>query len=659
MIRPTGNFERLSAPPPANETGWSSIMSCLAISVWCGLVAGLLEVGIVVARKHSIDPNHLYGTSRHFVWLIPIANVCIFLVLGSGAYLVGLAVPRDKRWLFSRVMCTLTLLPLLLATFLKIHGMALLLVGLGLAGRLIPILERNRRGFRRVVQYSLPVVAATVMMLGTALWSDARKKQSGASARPLPSAESPNVLLLVLDTVAASHLSLYGYDRQTSLTLTELAKRGVRFDSARAPSSWSLPTHATMFTGRWLHELSAGWLTPLDETYPTIAEFLGMRGYATVGFVANTVYCASDSGLSRGFTQYHDFIFPGLTALKPAVLVNRACAGLQSTIEILEDGFELERLRPYTDWLWRKVEDDRKAAAVVNREFIDWLRNRRQPERPFFAFLNYFDAHYPYQLPTGRMHRFGFEPTNTRQRVLIREWFSLSRSGISPAETAFAISSYDDCIADLDEQLGRLFDDLGRSGILDRTWVIITSDHGESFGEHPDIFCHGTSLYQAELHVPLLIIPPGGAPAQKVVSETVSLRDLAATVVDVTGQQAGSPFPGKSLVRFWEANSSGGFAGLGAFDFAPAELSLPSVPPSRDPTRLPKTAWPQGSLTEGEWSYIKHEGDVREELYYLRDDGAEQHNLAADPARSPTLERMRRILDQLTEGPLSPRRFSP
>jgi arylsulfatase A-like enzyme len=659
MLRPTGNFEKPGAPPPAQGMEQSSIVSCLAITVWCGLVAGLLEVGTVVIRKHSIDPNHLYGMSRHFVWLVPIANVCIFLVLGSGAFLAGLASQRDKRWLFSRVMCTLTLLPLLLAAFPKIYGMALLLVALGLAGRLVLQVERNRRGFRRLVRYSFPVFAGAVMILGTSLWFDAWRKQTRASARPLPAAGSPNVLLIVLDTVAASHLSLHGYDRQTSLTLAELAERGVRFDRARASSSWSLPTHATMFTGRWLHELSAGWLTPLDNTYPTIAEFLGMRGYATVGFVANTVYCASDSGLSRGFTRYHDFIFPELTTFKPAVLVNRACAGLQSTVEFLEDGLELERLRPYTDWLWRKLEDDRKAAAVVNREFIDWLQNRQQPERPFFAFLNYFDAHYPYQLPTGRMHRFGFEPTNTRQRVLIREWFSLSRTGISPGEIAFAISSYDDCIADLDEQLGRLFDDLDGRGVLDRTWVIITSDHGESFGEHDYIFCHGTSLHQTELHVPLLIIPPGGEPTQKVVNETVSLRDLAATIVDVTGQKAGSPFPGTSLIRFWEAKTSGGSEGRGTFDFAPAELALPSVPPSRDPERIPKTSWPKGGLTEGEWSYIKHEGDVREELYHLRDDGAERHNLAADPARSPTLERMRHMLDQLTEGPLSPRRFSP
>ena len=115
-------------------------------------------------------------------------------------------------------------------------------------------------------------------------WRPASSKRA-QHAQPQPPPGSPNVLLIVLDTVAANHLSLHGYNRQTSLTLTELAERGIRFDSARAPSSWSLPTHATMFTGRWLHELSAGWLTPLDDTHPTLAEFLGARGYATAGFV--------------------------------------------------------------------------------------------------------------------------------------------------------------------------------------------------------------------------------------------------------------------------------------------------------------------------------------------------------------------------------------
>ena len=88
--------------------------------------------------------------------------------------------------------------------------------------------------------------------------------------------------------------------------------------------------------------------------------------------------------------------------------------------------------------------------------------------------------------------------------------------------------------------------------------MIVTSDHGESFGEHEKIFCHGTSLYQTELRVPLLIIPPGGAPKAKVFNETVSVRDLAATMVEVSGQRAGSPFPGQSLARFWDTEATEG-----------------------------------------------------------------------------------------------------
>ena len=95
---------------------------------------------------------------------------------------------------------------------------------------------------------------------------------------------------------------------------------------------------------------------------------------------------------------------------------------------------------------------------------------------------------------------------------------------------------YDDCTADLDEQLGRLVDELDRRGVLERTWLIVTSDHGESFGEQGGVFGHGTSLYQPQLHVPLVIVPPAGSrPFRPVVPETVSLRDLPATVVDVLG----------------------------------------------------------------------------------------------------------------------------
>ena len=136
--------------------------------------------------------------------------------------------------------------------------------------------------------------------------------------------------------------------------------------------------------------------------------------------------------------------------------------------------------------------------------------------------------------------------------AVLRDWNDVQRRGFSDHQIAFARSAYDDCVADLDERLGELFDELERRSILDRTWVIITADHGESFGEHPGVFLHGTTLFQTERHVPLVVVPPGGLTSPKVVAEPVSLRDVAATIVDVSGLEAGSPFPGNSLARFWE-----------------------------------------------------------------------------------------------------------
>jgi Sulfatase len=414
------------------------IISLLGLSAWCGLVAGLLEVGTIVLSKQVFDSDQLYRKSRHFVWMIPVTNLCIFLALGLGGCGIVLAWRRRGRWFFTRLLGAITLLPAVLVAFPKIYALAWLVVALGLAARLVPRLERHGRAFRRLVLYSFPAAVAIVAILGVSLRVGDRVKQAHERVQPLPSPGSPNVLLIVMDTVAAGHLSLHGYDRPTSTTLIELAERGIRFDSAQAVSSWTLPSHASMFTGRWPHELSVGWLTPLDGAHPTLAEYLGARGYATAGFVANADYCGTDSGLSRGFTLYQDYIFPRLTAFKKSVLVDRALDGIQSTVSVLENVFELGRLRSDVMTGVQLLDDDRKAAAVVNRELLAWLSEREQPERPFFAFLNYFDAHSPYRLPRGRNHRFGGAPLDTRQRVLIDHWYEVDKSTVSPPDVAFA-----------------------------------------------------------------------------------------------------------------------------------------------------------------------------------------------------------------------------
>ena len=238
----------------------------LLLSAWCGLVAGLLEVGTIVLRKQAFDPNHLYGMSRHFVWLIPLTNLCVFLALGLLGCGVVLVWPRRGRWLFTRGLCALTLLP-------AAPGRLSPDLRSGLVGRGAGARRAARPGARAACR-GLPAVRPGQLPGGRRRswrsWGRRSGSATGSSnaredARPLPPPGSPNVLLIVMDTVAAGHLSLHGYDRPTSPTLVELAERGIRFDSARAASSWTLPSHATMFTGRWLHELSVGWLTPLDR----------------------------------------------------------------------------------------------------------------------------------------------------------------------------------------------------------------------------------------------------------------------------------------------------------------------------------------------------------------------------------------------------------
>ena len=233
------------------------------------------------------------------------------------------------------------------------------------------------------------------------------------------------------------------------------------------------------------------------------------------------------------------------------------------------------------------------------------------------------------------------------------------RARLTPRQIEMARDAYDNCVADLDEQLGRLIDELDRRAVVENTWVIVVADHGESFGEHAGVFRHGTSLYQTELHVPLLIIPPAAAKlaAGQTISEPVSLRELAATIVGIAGFEEGSPFPGKSLTRFRARPDPVIPAGSVRREPALAEV-VPFDPRNPDPAQMLEPRWPLGALAEGDWTYIRREGDVREELFRVRDDSGEQHNLAGDQAARPILDRMRQALLGLTGGPLTPERFN-
>jgi arylsulfatase A-like enzyme len=613
----------------------------LLLSAWCGLATGLLEVGTRVLCR-AIDPSQrLYIMSRHFIWLGPLSNLAFFLGIGLLLAVAIRLAPRATGWFGPRLICACTILPVLMAAWPQIYTAAWLLVALGVAVSLVPSIERHGSALRNWLPWSFPFMMGLVLALAGFVFAGDWLKLARESGRPLPPAKSPNILLIVLDTVRADRLSLYGYERPTTPNLERLSKRGIRFDLARATAPWTLASHASMFTGHWPHELVEKWMTPLQGNLPMLAEYVGAHGYATAGFVANVVYCSQNSGLARGFTHYEDYVLEKLAPLRTSGLVERTTTMIAKVITV----FEIGPLQP----LWELenrwfVINQRKDAASISRAFLNWLANRREPHRPFFAFLNLLDAHDPYMLPPGAPHRFvTYSTTRDEYRAVYELWRDLDKMRLPRSCITLARDSYDDCLGYIDEQLGLLFDELQRRGVLDQTLIIVTSDHGEGLGEH-NLFDHGESLYRTEIRVPLVIVPPSGLNPPAVVGETVSLRDLPATIVDLVGQGKGTPFPGDSLARFWRDSALDGAGSPRDHDPVISELIAPN-PGRPNQGRSPASRGPLISLAEGNFVYIRNEGDGSEQLFNGRDDPHEIDNRAQFESMRPVLEKFRRRLD--------------
>jgi arylsulfatase A-like enzyme len=488
--------------------------------------------------------------------------------------------------------------------------------------------------------WSFPVLLSLVGVVAAGVFGGDLVKERRESARSLPPAGAPNVLFIVLDTVRADRMSLNGYRRSTTPALERLAARGIRFANARSTAPWTLASHATMFSGRLPSDLDVEWRSPLRGNFPTLAGFLGSHGYATAGFAANTEYCSYDTGLDRGFAHYEDYP-ADLQHLRPL----RTALLFSSAWEAISWGLWqwLGPLDPTVRWF---THPSRKGAEVINSDFIQWLSDRPKSNRPFFAFLNYLDAHVPYLPPEGTGFKFGTGPRTLFDfYVMAGGWKSLDKSQLSPKYRELIRDCYDSCLSYLDGQLGELFNKLEQQGVLEKTLVIVTADHGEELGEH-GLFEHGESLYRPEIHVPLLIVLPGRSGAPVVVDDTVSLRDLAATIVDLVGLADGAPFAGSSLVRLWRdlrPKSDGHERGdCGAI----SELSGPNPTfPSRG--RSPAMRGSLVSLSEGDYVYIRNEGDGREQLFHEGSDPDESVNLAKSAAMQPQLVRLRQRLDQM------------
>jgi len=586
------------SPAPAQRLTPRAI---LLLGFSAGLLTGLLEALVLLSRRLVL--GRLVHVSAHFGWMAPVGDLVLFAVPVLGLALLARLWPRliPARLVFF----LLAFMGFSALLFMEpgFHKVAVLALSAGLAWQAARMLSPRTEVLERKSGMVLTTLATGVALIAAGTVGVQILRERGAVGNlPAVTGDCPNVLLIILDTVRAKSLSLYGYHRDTSPALTRLAARGVRFERAFSTAPWTLPSHASLLTGDYPHQLSADWIEPLDRKVPTLAERFAARGYVTGGFVANVGYLSWEFGLNRGFAHYEDYLF------RPRDILEATSIGRQLDYSYLVR----DLLR--TDQHLVRID-----APSISRRFLNWVDQRGS--RPFFAFLNYYDAHGPYLPPEPWDRRFGAprqDNRSTLHRFLSRPFGSLPQAVVDRE-----MEQYDGALAYLDDQIGKLIEELDRRHLLDHTIVLLTADHGEEFGEH-GMFDHGNSLYRPSVQVPLLVAYRGVVPQGGKVDHPVTLRDVAATLADLAGLPGG--VPGSSLARFWLETDS-----------VQPRTESPVISEVskgiRTPPWYPVSKGDMRSLVQRGQRYIL-DGDGREELFGLSDDW-ERHPLPVTDSLAP------------------------
>jgi arylsulfatase len=318
-----------------------------------------------------------------------------------------------------------------------------------------------------------------------------------------------NVLLIVVDTLRADHLSCYGYGRETSPNIDRLAAEGWRFEHAISAAPWTTPSIGALLTSRYPSMLGIADVTSaMPPDVPLLAEVLQAEGYAT-GTIVSHSFCSADWGFGRGFERFDADNVLGHFGISSRGVSKRALGFLEE----------------------RASSDD---------------------DRPFFLWLHYFDPHnqyiphddHPFPNEVGDPGRIGPRTPFGRLRRLAES--------MTPGELAEVVRYYDSEIAFTDRQIGRVLRRLDELGLAEETLVVLTSDHGEELNERGH-FGHAYSLFDELVRVPLILRIPGEAP--RVVPQPVSLLDVSPTLLELVGARAPEGMLGSSLMRGLEGRT--------------------------------------------------------------------------------------------------------
>ena len=374
----------------------------------------------------------------------------------------------------------------------------------------------------------------------------------------------PDIILLVLDTQRADRLSCYGYEKPTSPNLDAIAARATLFKNAVAPAQWTIPSHASMFTGLYpsQHQMLQSY-SVMPPHLKTLAERLQAGGYYTAAFCNNPLVGVINNGLRRGFYSFLNY--SGLMTSKPnqagipsnpldkyRQIFKRVVAG---ALNRLQDAFARSdwllslSFTPLMVPLWqtalsfkgntRKSLDD-AARLHIQRQGVD-------NDRPIIKKKKMMGAHMPYHPPREHIERFAPNVLEDRSaRTYLRRfnsdvygWLAPLMGDLDERQKATLDGMYDAEVAAQDARVGAFFEKLEQAGRLDNTLLIICADHGEHLGEK-QLIGHSLSIYNELVQVPLIVRDASSQQAPglaigTVREDVVSTRCLFHTVLAAAG----------------------------------------------------------------------------------------------------------------------------
>jgi len=396
----------------------------------------------------------------------------------------------------------------------------------------------------------------------------------------------PNLLLIVVDTLRADHLGSYGYPLATSPAIDALAEQGVLFEQAIAPAPWTRPSAATLLTGLLpetlgltcaSHNLPRKGCDVLPAGALTLAERLAAAGYDTAAVVAN-IQVDSLFGFAQGYDEFAS-VFPDLT----------------------------HDMQARADWSSFKWEDT--TTRDVTDRALAWLAERGRARSPFFLYLHYLDPHEPYTPPAEHAQLFASADYDSPYPEVRRD-----------------LPLYDGEIHYVDSAVGRVLDSLAAAGLEDNTIVLLTSDHGEAFGEHGALDRHhGLTLFDDQLHVPLIVRAPGRLKEGVRVTAQVRLVDVLPSLLELMGLEPSGLLQGHSLLKLARGGADPNLDAVAAWGYRP--LKALRTPP---------------------WKLIVDHRSGQTSLYNLAADPLEQHDVSRGQAALTLLlrDRMQRRLDE-------------